>query len=165
MTVSYKNIGNRFSREAIKEAIAKEKISDKRAVELNELAEQVAEQFSSKSVSPYIVSGFVRLFDFLALATLGLTILVFQQLPEVSLLSMQAAGALAGALFIVAFSAGDRRLSDYFTARLYLPVFQSDHCPHHGVGRHAVICIRHQRARRDTDQWSGAGGSVSAQSF
>ncbi len=106
MNANYKNIGNRFSREAIKEAIAKEKISDKRAVELNELAEQVAEQFSSKSVSPFIVSGFVRLFDFLALATLGISILVLQQLPDATLLSMQAAGALAGALFIVAFLQG-----------------------------------------------------------
>ncbi|MEM9332571.1 MAG: undecaprenyl-phosphate glucose phosphotransferase [Pseudomonadota bacterium] len=106
MTTAYKNIGNGFSREAIKQAIAKEKISSKRKVELNELAEQVAEQFSTKSVSPFIVSGFVRLFDFLALAALGVTVLVLQNMPEASLLSMQAAGAVSGALFIVAFLQG-----------------------------------------------------------
>lgn len=106
MATVYKNIGNRFSREEIKKAIAKEKISSERVVELNELAEHVAEQFSNKSVSPFIVSGTVRLFDFLALATLGILILVVQQYPEVGLISMQAAGAVCGALFIVAFLQG-----------------------------------------------------------
>ena len=106
MLTGYKNIGNGFSREAIKKAIAKEKISSERKVELNELAEQVAEQFTTNSVSPFIVSGFVRLFDFLALAALGITVLVLQQLPDASLISWQAGGAMAGALFIVGFLQG-----------------------------------------------------------
>jgi len=101
-----KKLGNGFSRDAIKEAISKEKISVERVVELNDLAEQVAEQFSSKSVSPFIVTGLVRLFDFLALAILGLTTLVIQQLPDASFFSMQAAGALCGAMFIVVFTQG-----------------------------------------------------------
>ncbi len=106
MSNSYNNIGNGFSRQAIKDAIAKEKISTDRAVELNELASQVAEQLSTKSVSPFIVSGFVRLFDFLALATIGIVVLILQHLPEASLLSIQAAGAICGAMFIVGFLQG-----------------------------------------------------------
>lgn len=106
MSNGYTKLGNGFSRQAIKDAIAKEKISEQRAVELNELASQVAEQLSTKSVSPFLVSGFVRLFDFLALAVLGITVLVIQQMPQASLLSMQAAGAICGAIFIVGFLQG-----------------------------------------------------------
>ncbi|MEM7068961.1 MAG: undecaprenyl-phosphate glucose phosphotransferase [Pseudomonadota bacterium] len=106
MSVTYKDFGNRFSKEAIKEAISREKVSSERSVELNELAQQVAEQFSSKSVSPFIVSGLVRLIDFLALTVLGIAVLMMQQNSDVGLFSIQTGGAMAGALFIVAFMQG-----------------------------------------------------------
>ena len=53
MQTPIKEFGNGFSRDEMKKAVANEEISKERTVELNELASQVAEQFSVNSISPY----------------------------------------------------------------------------------------------------------------
>ncbi|MEO0329060.1 MAG: undecaprenyl-phosphate glucose phosphotransferase [Pseudomonadota bacterium] len=103
---TYKELGNAFSRGDLQKALENEKPHKVQEVELNDLAESVARQFSSKLVSPSVVSGIVRLLDLLALLTLGLVFLVFAKLPDITLISWQAVGATAGAMFIVGFLHG-----------------------------------------------------------
>ena len=76
-----KEIGNGFSREAMKKAVAQEEISKERSVELNELASQVAEQFSAKSISPFLISGTLRLMDLLALTVVAIITMLFHLTP------------------------------------------------------------------------------------
>ena len=72
MSVSVEDIGNGFSREAVRKAVAEEPISDSRKVQLNELAAQVAEQFAAGSVSPRVLARMVALFEFLAISCAGI---------------------------------------------------------------------------------------------
>lgn len=74
MTITTKNIGNGFSRDAIKKAVSEEKLTPAKKVELNELAKQVAEQFDADSISPSLVSGFLRIFEFLLVMAIGLAV-------------------------------------------------------------------------------------------
>ena len=74
-----------FSPRAIHEAhivTGDEKVDDKRKVELNELAKQVAEQFSSDVVAPGLITGFCRIFEFLGLLSLGLLGYVLYVMPQ-----------------------------------------------------------------------------------
>ena len=63
-----------FSMQAIRQSAGDGRISRARAVELNELAKQVAEQFSSTSLSPFLIGGMVRIGDLLGLAAIAFLI-------------------------------------------------------------------------------------------
>ncbi len=80
-----KDIGNGFSREEMKKAVAKEKISKERVVELNELANQVAEQFTAKSISPFLISGALRSVDFIVLSYIAIITSIFHLAPLVEI--------------------------------------------------------------------------------
>jgi len=61
-----------FSARAMLDAAASEGAAERRKTELNELARQVAELFSSDAVSPYLISGLVRLAEFLGIIAVAL---------------------------------------------------------------------------------------------
>ena len=115
MTLTLKDIGNGFSREDMKRAVAEEKISPERAVELNDLAAQVAEEFKSGSISPFLVSGFMRISEFIGLASCGL-IAAFIYMWPFGLNSAWFVGAsFLSALLTVGFCQG---IDGYLTSTL-----------------------------------------------
>jgi len=110
-----KEIGKGFSREEMKRAVAEEKISQERAVELNELATQVAEQFSAKSISPFLISGMLRLLDFLALTTIAITTLLSHFAPIAGMNTLHIISAFLCALLASGFIQG---MDGYMTTTL-----------------------------------------------
>jgi len=95
------NISKGFSREAMKKAVTEETITQEGDVELNELATQVAEQFSADSISPNIISGMVRIIDLLVLIGVGLGLYFHQGLSEAGVLSWFILGSfICGALTV-----------------------------------------------------------------
>ncbi|MEC9343270.1 MAG: undecaprenyl-phosphate glucose phosphotransferase [Pseudomonadota bacterium] len=66
-----------FSMEALREVADDQDRREMRAVQLNEMARQVAELFSSDSVSPFLISGLVRIGEFLGLAAIAIAIKYF----------------------------------------------------------------------------------------
>ncbi len=110
-----KEIGNGFSREAMKKAVAQEEISKERVVELNELASQVAEQFSAKSISPFLISGSLRLLDFLTLSMVGILTLLFHLIPVVELNNWHILSSFLCTLITTGFIQG---LDGYLTTTL-----------------------------------------------
>ncbi len=110
-----KDIGNGFSREAMKKAVAEEKISKERSVELNELASQVAEQFSAKSISPFLISGSMRLIDFFSLSMIAVLTMMFHLSPVLQMNSWHVAFSFLGAAITTGFVQG---LDGYLTTTL-----------------------------------------------
>lgn len=108
-------IGQGFSREEMKKAVAKEEITKERVVELNELASSVAEQFSAKSISPFLISGTMRLFDFLGLSIIAISTLTFHLLPVMNMNTFHILGAFAAALLATGFIQG---MDGYLTTTL-----------------------------------------------
>lgn len=106
MNTLNKDFGRGFSREEMKKAVAKEKISKERVVELNELAASVAEEFSAKSISPFLISGAMRLFDFLALSIVAITALTLHLLPELGMSTPHIVGAFIASLLATGFIQG-----------------------------------------------------------
>lgn len=106
MSTLNKDFGRGFSREEMKKAVAKEKISKERVVELNELAASVAEEFSAKSISPFLISGAMRLFDFLALSIVAITALTLHLLPELGMSTPHIIGAFIASLLATGFIQG-----------------------------------------------------------
>jgi Undecaprenyl-phosphate glucose phosphotransferase len=70
-----------FSPRAIREAKLDPKIGDNRKVELNELAKQVAQQFSSEVMAPGLITGVVRLIEFFTLIAMGMVIYYLYVMP------------------------------------------------------------------------------------
>ena len=110
-----KEIGNGFSREEMKKAVALEEISKDRSVELNALASQVAEQFSAKSISPFLISGSLRLIDFLALAIVSIVTMFFHLVPIIEINGWHLVSAFLGALVTTGFIQG---MDGYLTTTL-----------------------------------------------
>lgn len=106
MSTLNKDFGRGFSREEMKKAVAKEKISKERVVELNELAASVAEEFSAKSISPFLISGAMRLFDFLALSIVAITALTLHLLPQLGMSTPHIIGAFIASLLATGFIQG-----------------------------------------------------------
>jgi len=71
-----------YSKKAIKAAIKKSKKPDSRSTELNALAKQVAEQFAADAVSPNLISGWLRLFEFFGILAIGMGLFAGYVLPE-----------------------------------------------------------------------------------
>ncbi len=101
-----KEVGNGFSREDMKKAVAKEEISKERAVELNELASQVAEQFSAKSISPFLISGSLRLMDFLLLSVVAIVTMIFHLTPVFEMNSWLVGFSFLSAIITTGFVQG-----------------------------------------------------------
>ncbi len=110
-----KEIGNGFSREEMKKAVAQEEISKERSVELNALASQVAEQFSAKSISPFLISGSLRLIDFLALSMVAIITMFFHLVPVLEMSNWHIASAFLGAVVTTGFIQG---MDGYLTTTL-----------------------------------------------
>jgi len=110
-----KEIGNGFSREDMKKAVAKEEISKERSVELNALASQVAEQFSAKSISPFLISGSLRLVDFLALSMVAIITMLFHLTPVLEMNNWHIVSAFLGAVVTTGFIQG---MDGYLTTTL-----------------------------------------------
>jgi len=104
-----------FSREAMKKAVAEENIAKENNVELNELASQVAEQFSADSISPNIVSGVVRMVDLLVLIVLGIGLYFQQGLSEAGLFSWFVFGSFLCGVLTVGYAHG---LDAYLTTTM-----------------------------------------------
>jgi Undecaprenyl-phosphate glucose phosphotransferase len=110
-----KNFGNGFSREEMKKAVAKEEISKERTVELNELATQVAEQFSAKSISPFLISGSLRLMDFLVLSVVAVITMAYYLEAPMQMDGWLIASSFLGAIVTTGFVQG---LDGYLTTTL-----------------------------------------------
>ena len=106
MTTSLKDIGNGFSRDDMKKAVAQEKISRERSVELNELASTVAEQFSAKSISPFLISGLMRLSDFLGLTAVAAAIMMVYLMPNHSISLWHVIGVFLCSTLTTGFTQG-----------------------------------------------------------
>jgi Undecaprenyl-phosphate glucose phosphotransferase len=91
-----------FSSRSVREAPAAD-TGQSRKVELNEMARQVAQMFSSDSVAPNLVIGSVRIFDFLGLLAIA-ALLFIQLVPAHDAFAGGYAGAaLLGTILTVAF--------------------------------------------------------------
>lgn len=110
-----KDFGKGFSREEMKKAVAEEKISQERVVELNDLASQVAEQFSAKSISPFLISGSARLLDFLIMSAIGVITMLANFNSVDSIVTLHVVSAFVCAFLTGGFIQG---LDGYLTTTL-----------------------------------------------
>ena len=106
MTTIYETPGREFSKDALRKAVANEKIDGARAVELNDLAKQVAEQFAAGSVSPMVLVGVVRLLEFLGIAAIGVGMFLIYVWPEATLQSWYVGASFLGAILTIGFIHG-----------------------------------------------------------
>ena len=98
MSTIFQNPSSDFSKESIKKALQDEHIDNERAVELNELASQVAQQFAAGSISPHVVSGITRLTEFLAIMGAGALAFIIQIMPETGFVSWHVGASVLVAL-------------------------------------------------------------------
>jgi len=102
MSVKNSKIGEIFSPRAVREAKIDPKIDASRKVELNELARQVAEQFSSEVMSSGLITGTVRLIEFFGLIAIGMVIYYLYVLPIDPLTGTYMTAAVLGSFMSVA---------------------------------------------------------------
>lgn len=102
MSVKQQDAKQIFSAKAVREANTGKTIDPERKVELNELAKQVAEQFSSDVVSPKLINGVSRLTEFFGLVSLSMAIYFFYLPTAISELSQYLSAALFGSFLSVA---------------------------------------------------------------
>lgn len=101
-----KTANNQFSKDGLRKALADEKTQREKVVELNDLANSIAEQFASNTVRPLVLMGVVRFCEFLALLTSGLLLFFLTMWPNVEVTSGYVAGAFIGAILTVSFLQG-----------------------------------------------------------
>ena len=92
-----------FSMEALRQVSDGENNSRQRAVELNEMAKQVAELFSSDAVSPRLISSLVRLGEFAGLAAVAVAIRYFLLAGVGGSMLLYAAAVTLGTALTVTF--------------------------------------------------------------
>jgi Undecaprenyl-phosphate glucose phosphotransferase len=97
------NASEIFSPKAVREAVSTPEIGESRKVELNELAKQVAELFSADSVSPSMITGLVRIFEFLCLLAVALAIITFYVPSDGSEYIKHAGAAFFGTILTICF--------------------------------------------------------------
>ncbi|MFZ1814542.1 MAG: undecaprenyl-phosphate glucose phosphotransferase [Rhizobiaceae bacterium] len=91
-----------FSAKAVRE-VSDEQITEKRAVELNELAKQVAELFSSDAVSPHLISGMVRILEFIGLLGISLAVSLYYIPRAEWTLGTYGGASMLGAILTICF--------------------------------------------------------------
>lgn len=101
MSVSENEAKKIFSPDAVRKA-AEEKIDPARKVEINELARQVAKQFSSDVIAPSLITGFARLTEFFGLTVLSMIIYMVYVMPATGLSSQYLSASLLGSFLTVA---------------------------------------------------------------
>jgi len=91
-----------FSSRRIREITAENGVDEARKIELNELAKQVAEQFSSNVVAPGFIAGFARLTEFLVLSGISMLIYMLYVAPNAYEGGLYLAAAILGSFLTVA---------------------------------------------------------------
>ena len=104
MDIESLNPEGKYSKEAIKNAVRDETISDERSIELNALAKQVAEQFASDAVSPNVISGVLRMAEFFGIIAIGLGLFVGYVWPMPDMHFAYLGACASGAALTVCFS-------------------------------------------------------------
>ncbi|MCG6857840.1 MAG: undecaprenyl-phosphate glucose phosphotransferase [Salaquimonas sp.] len=92
-----------FSIRAMHQASVDETVSRARAVELNEMAKQVAELFSSDSVSSFLIASLVRIGEFLGLAAIAFAVRQFYLIDKGAPFIIYAAAVTLGTALTVTF--------------------------------------------------------------
>ena len=92
-----------FSPKAMREVESGLDLGDSRKVELNELARQVAELFSADAVSPHLITGFVRIFEFAGLLAISLAFHFYFAHANDNLLVQHLGAAFLGSILSVSF--------------------------------------------------------------
>ncbi len=93
---------NVFAPEKVRIADVGERRKKSRRVELNELAKQVAQQFTHNVVSPGLINGFARLSEFVGLTAVSMLIYYLYVMPNHSVAPQYLAASLIGAFLSVA---------------------------------------------------------------
>ena len=84
-------------------------------MELNELAKQVAEQFSSDVVAPRLITGVARLVEFLGLASISMLIYLIYVVPQAGMGGLYLTASILGSfLAVAAIQALDGYMMDTF---------------------------------------------------
>ena len=95
-----------FSKEELKKALIHEETQNENSVQLNELANSVAEQFATNTVRPLVLIGVVRLCELLVLICAGMGLFFATLWPEASILSWYTTGAFLSAILTMSFLQG-----------------------------------------------------------
>ncbi|MDJ0612185.1 MAG: undecaprenyl-phosphate glucose phosphotransferase [Rhizobiaceae bacterium] len=101
-----KTANSGFSKEGLKRALADEKTQKENSVQLNELANNIAEQFASNTVRPLVLMGVVRLCEFLVLISAGLVLFFTTMWPDAGIASGYVYSSFLGAILTVSFLQG-----------------------------------------------------------
>lgn len=91
-----------FSAKAVREAQHATSVDPDRKVEINELAKQVAKQFSSDVIAPSLVTGFARLIEFFGLTIISVAIYMYYVMPTDNQTSQYLSASFLGAFLTVA---------------------------------------------------------------
>ncbi len=92
-----------FTPKAVRSVEAEPEPGEARKVELNELAMQVAQLFSADSVSPNLITGFVRIGEFLGLLAIALGVFFYYLDGRDALMAQHLGAALFGSILSVSF--------------------------------------------------------------
>ncbi len=107
MTTIFDETSNSFSREAVRKAVTQSGIdADPNSVELNELAQQVAEQFTAGSISPLVVASIVRILELLGISAIGIWFFAADIFPVTGIMNWHSLMSFLGAILTVAFIQG-----------------------------------------------------------
>ena len=107
MATIFDETSNSFSKEAVRKAVTQETAkADPNTAELNELAQQVAEQFTVGSISPLVIASVVRLLELLCLSAIGIWFYTASVLPVTGFMNWYSFMAVLGAFLTVAFIQG-----------------------------------------------------------
>ena len=102
MATEAKDAKEIFSARRVREASNEGGIDEARKIELNELAKQVAEQFSSNVVAPGFIAGFARLTEFLVLSGISMLVYMLYVAPGAYVGGLYLAASILGAFLTVA---------------------------------------------------------------
>jgi len=95
-----------FTKEELKKALADEKTQKENSVQLNELANSIAEQFATNTVRPLVIAGVVRLCEILVLISAGLGVFFATLWPTAGISSWYVIGSFVGAILTASFLQG-----------------------------------------------------------
>jgi len=104
MASIFQDSGSGFSKDALRKAVAEEAMNGEANVALSDMASQVADQFKDRSLSPHVVAGILRLFEFLAITTIG--IITFLSVVGPGVFSVYTGASFLGAMLGVGFIHG-----------------------------------------------------------
>jgi len=105
-TTSAKKLGKGFSKEAIRRAVTQNTVRAAKDTKLNELANEMAAELSSTSISPRMVRGYLSVIEFALLSLVGVSLYLFSLMPGETVGPMYLLAGFVAATFYTGFAQG-----------------------------------------------------------